>query len=130
MRIVVADGDPAVRAALCGLATQSLDARVVGDVAGAPALQREVEVLQPDLLIVAWRLIAPAADAVLAALRNVAPGLHIVVLGPRPDLREPALRAGADGFISNVDQPDVVLRVLRSHIAQQSNPSTEPGGTA
>ena len=50
--------------------------------------------------------------------------MRIVVLGLRPELRQAALVAGADGYISMVDAPDVVARVLES-CGEQRN---EPGG--
>ena len=49
----------------------------------------------------------------LATLRACSPGLRIVVIGLRPEMRPAALAAGADGFVSKVDAPDVVVGVLQ-----------------
>lgn len=97
------------------LASQALAMQVVGEAETWPALDAEVRVQRPDLVIVAWDL--PAADEVppLAALRSSVPDLRIVVLGLRPEQRRAALAAGADDFISTVDAPDVVVRVLQRH---------------
>jgi DNA-binding NarL/FixJ family response regulator len=130
MRTVVADGEPTVRGALRVLATQGLGIEVVGEADSGAALQHQVEAHRPDLVIVAWNLIAPPADAALQALRSSSSGLRIVVLGLRPETREAAMQAGADSYLSKVDPPEVVVRVLRSHLAQGSFESNEPGGVS
>jgi DNA-binding NarL/FixJ family response regulator len=135
MRAVVAESEPRVRGALCALATQGLGVSVVGEADTSQALRSLVEAQQPDLLIVAWNLVAAPADAApaeaaLARLRGVAEELRIVVLGPRPDGRTAAMRAGADSYLSKVDPPEVVLSVLRSHLEQRTVASNQPGGTS
>lgn len=130
MRAVVAESEPRVRGALCALATQGLGVRVVGEAGTSQALRRQVAEQKPDLVIVAWHLVAAPAGADFEALRSVAEGLRIVVLGARPDMREAAMRAGADSYLSKVDTPEVVLSVLRSHLERQSVGSNEPGGTS
>jgi two-component system, NarL family, nitrate/nitrite response regulator NarL len=114
MRTILADGEPSVRHALRLLLTQHLGVQVVGEVGGAGPLQRRVEEEQPDLLVVAWNLVADNAPAAFAALRRSSPGLHIVVLGLRPETQKAAVAAGADGFVSKVDPPEEVVRALRA----------------
>lgn len=122
MRTVLAEGEPTVRNALRALATQGLGMRVVAEADTALALESQVQLHRPDLVIVAWNLIFTRAESVFAALRNSSSGLRIVVLGPRPETRQIALTAGADGYICMVDAPDVVARVL------QSGEMNQPGG--
>ena len=129
MRAIVADREPTVRGALCALATQSLGVLSVGEAETAMALRHQVEAHKPDLVVVAWDLIAAPADAALASLRSLVQGLRIVVLGARPDMRDAAIGAGADSYLSKVDPPEVVLRVLRSHLEQTAREANEPGGT-
>jgi two-component system, NarL family, response regulator, fimbrial Z protein, FimZ len=129
-RAVIAESEPSVRGALCVLATQCLGVTVVGEAATRHALQAQVEQLEPDLVVVGWHLVATHAVAAFDALRRAAEELHIVVLGARPDLRSAAMSAGADGYLSKVDAPEVVLRVLRSHLEPKSHRSNEPGGTS
>ena len=78
------------------------------------ALQRQVQSLRPDLVIVAWTLVVTHAEAALEALRASSRGVRIVVLGLRPETRTEALAAGADAYISMVDAPDVVAGVLQT----------------
>lgn len=96
--------------------------QVVAEADTALALESQVQVHRPELVIVAWDLVVTHAESVFAALRSSSGGLRIVVLGPRPDMRQVALTAGADGYLCMVDAPDVVARVL------QSGEMNEPGG--
>lgn len=98
--------------------------QVVGDADTALALQQQVQLHKPDLVIVAWNLVVTDAKSVLAGLRGSSPGLRIVVLGLRPETRNVALKAGADGFVSKVDAPELVVGVLRGRREKKSLPET------
>ncbi len=113
-RAVLADRQPTLRHGMRLLATQALGMQVVGEAASWPELQHQVRDRRPDLLIVAWDLVAANEEPPLAALRHSSPDLRVVVLGLRPETRDAALSAGADRYISTVDAPDVVVRVLQS----------------
>jgi len=112
MRTVLAEGQATVRDALRILVTQGLGMQVVGEAKTLQTLQSQVRAHRPDLAIVDWDLLAQSAS-VLAGLRASSPGLRIVVVGLRPGMRPAALAAGADGFVSKVDAPDVVVGVLQ-----------------
>ena len=111
-RVVLAHGDPTVREALRDLTTQGLGMQVVGEAGDAATLRARVKNERPDLVIVAWKLVAPDAAGAVTELRAPLDGARIVVLGPRPDRRQAALDAGADAYISMVDAPDVVAGIL------------------
>jgi DNA-binding NarL/FixJ family response regulator len=113
MRTILAEGQPAVRHALRDLVTQGLGMRVVGEARTLQALQHQVLEQSPDLAIVDWDLLAQSASA-LAGLRASSPGLRVIVVGLRPEMRSAALAAGADGYVSKVDAPAVVVAVLQS----------------
>jgi DNA-binding NarL/FixJ family response regulator len=112
-RTILADGEPTVRGALRGLLTQGLGMQVVGEVQTTAALERQVRLKAPDLVIVAWDLIGAEAESAFTELRSSSSSLRIIVVGLRPDTRRAALKAGADAFISMVDAPQEVIRVLR-----------------
>jgi DNA-binding NarL/FixJ family response regulator len=112
-RTVLADGQPTVRDALRILVTQGIGMQVVDEAGTLQTLQRQVRTHRPDLAIVDWDLLAQSA-CVLAGLRACSPGLRIVVIGLRPEMRPAALAAGADGFFSKVDAPEVVVGVLQA----------------
>jgi DNA-binding NarL/FixJ family response regulator len=111
-RTILAEGQPTVRHALRDLVTQGLGMQVVGEARTLQTLQHQVRTQRPDLAIVDWDLLAQSAS-VLAGLRASSPGLRIIVMGLRPEMRTAALAAGADGFVSKVDAPDVVVGVLQ-----------------
>jgi two-component system, NarL family, response regulator NreC len=113
MHTVLAESEPRVRDALRILVTQGLGMQVVDEAGTLQTLQRQVRAHRPDLAIVDWDLLARSAS-VLAGLRACSPGLLIVVIGLRPEMRHAALTAGADGFFSKVDAPEVVVSVLRA----------------
>jgi DNA-binding NarL/FixJ family response regulator len=112
MRTVLAEGQPAVRDALRDLVKHGLGMQVVGEAMTLQTLQRQVQAHRPDLAIVDWDLLAQSAS-VLAGLRACSQGLRVVVIGLRPEMRPAALAAGADGFFSKVDAPDIVVGVLQ-----------------
>jgi DNA-binding NarL/FixJ family response regulator len=118
-RAVLAHSDPTVREALRDLTMQGLGMEVVGEAGDQATLREQVGALRPDLVIVAWRLVAADAPSALRDLRDAHDEARVVVLGPRPDKRQAALAAGADAFISMVDAPDVVAAALKTQ---------EPGG--
>ena len=137
MRAVLADREPTVRSALRALTTQGLGMQVIGEAGDEAALHHQVQALRPNLVIVAWDLVHDHAEAALAALRGSSEGLRVVVLGLRPETRRQALSAGADAYISMVDAPDVVTRVLQacprpaaSDDTRPDEKSHEPGGSS
>jgi DNA-binding NarL/FixJ family response regulator len=110
---VLADGQARVRDALRILVTQGLGMQVAGEAGTLQALRRQLQVHRADLAIVDWDLLTRTASA-LASLRADSPDLRIVVVGLRPDMRTAALAAGADGFVSKMDAPDALVRVLQA----------------
>jgi DNA-binding NarL/FixJ family response regulator len=135
MRAILAEREPTVRSALRALTTQGLGMQVIGEARDEAALHRQVRSLRPDLVIVAWDLVEDHAETTLAALRGSSESLCVVVLGLRPETRPQALTAGADAYISMVDAPDVVTRVLQacprpagSDRTWTDEETNEPGG--
>jgi DNA-binding NarL/FixJ family response regulator len=118
-RAILAHADPTVREALRDLIVQGLGMEVVGEAGDQAMLRDQVRSLRPELIIVAWKLLAGDAAATLSDLRGAHDEARVVVLGPRPDRRQAALAAGADAYISMVDAPDVVAAALKTQ---------EPGG--
>ncbi len=125
VRVVVADRDQPVRDALRALLVQDLGMKVVGEADNAATLKSQVQEHKPDLVVVAWNLVASRAPAVLAGLR-VCPALRIVVVGLRPETRRIALAAGADGFACKVDPPDRLIRVLTMAAEESGLGHSEP----
>ncbi len=114
MRVLLADRDMAVRAALRLLLTHALGLEVAGEVADVAGLPPLVRAVQPDVLLLDWRLCPGGAASLLPALRALRPGLRIVVLDGHAAVGPGVLAAGAAAFICKADAPEQALRTLRA----------------
>lgn len=109
MRVVIADDDPAFRAAL-RLVLEAEDAEVVGEARdGSEALQLAAA-LRPDVLLIDYQM--PVLDGVAAAqiLSRRWPEVCIVFLSGTadPDARARAFSAGASAFLDKAELSSVV----------------------
>jgi DNA-binding NarL/FixJ family response regulator len=122
MRVFLADDQAKVRSALRLLLEYEPGWRVVGEAAEANSLLSQVEVTQPDLMLLDWELPGPSVtnaspgsgSRLLSALRAHCPHLRVIVLSGRPEARQAALAAGADAFVSKGDPPEQLLTTLRA----------------
>ena len=112
MRILLADGRPKVRFALRVLLERQPGLEVVGEASDACQLLTQVGEISPDLVLLGWELPGLAAPESLSSMRDVCPGLSVIAMSGRPEARQVALAAGADGFVSKVDPPDRLLAAV------------------
>ena len=120
MRVVLADTQPDVRAAVRMLVTHVLGMQVVGEVTAAADLWTQLQAARSDLLLLEWDLLGAGAGAALARLHAVYPDLRVIVLSCQPEVRRHALAAGADAFVSKADSPEQMLKTLRAARARGS----------
>jgi two-component system, NarL family, invasion response regulator UvrY len=115
MKILLADPHPEVQSAL------KLVLNRIPQVTGLNEADSLVQLLSrcaqscPDLILFDRDLVSPSrahphalADLVIV-LRRLCPCSKVVVMSSRFEAEEEALAAGANGFISKTDPPDVVL---------------------
>jgi DNA-binding NarL/FixJ family response regulator len=114
MRVLVADDDARVCAALRLVVDEMPGLQVVGELRSARDLVRQVARCRPDVLFLDWDQPALEHGAVLPALRARCPGLQVVTLGNDPTARRAALLAGADYFVAKTDPPDDLLACLHA----------------
>jgi len=112
MRILLADHQARVRFALRALLDQQPGLTVVGEAGEAAETLSQVTALQPDVVLLDWDLRGSVLD-LLSAMHSVCPGLRVIALSARPELRQAILSAGADAFISKTDPPERVLAAIR-----------------
>ncbi len=105
MRVLIIDDQPQVCSAVRLLLNQEPGVTVVGETAEAGDLLAQVEAIRPDLVLLDWEL-PDRGGALVAELRAVRPGLVVVALSSRPEVRQAALAAGADAFVSKGDPPE------------------------
>ena len=112
MRILIAEDEPEVQAALHILLKHQPAIEVVGEVATLPELAEQIEIHQPDRLILDWGVVA-STPTVLSGWRARHPQLAVIVISGRSDVRQAALDAGADAFVSKNDPPERLLAAVR-----------------
>lgn len=111
VRVLVADDDARVRAAVVQTISLEADLALVADAADALALAEStdpavalVDVLLPD---------ATAGLALVAALGR-RPGCAVVAMSVRSGLRQAALAAGAVAFAEKASGIDAILEAVRA----------------
>lgn len=116
MRVLLADGKPALRSAMRLLLEQEADVNIVAEVADAESLAAAMAQLHPDLVLLDWELPGlqggNMAAGVFSALNACCPNVRIIVLSGRPEAGPPALAAGASSFVSKADPPERLLAAL------------------
>jgi DNA-binding NarL/FixJ family response regulator len=86
---------------------------VIGLAIRSEGLAAQVRALLPDVVLLDWNLVTQPEAEMLSDLRSLAPGLKIVALHVRPELKQAAESAGADVFISKDTPPDELIMFLR-----------------
>lgn len=120
MRVVVADDQTEVRLAL-RLLLESQQMRVVGEAAGMKELFTQVWGQLPDLLLLDWELPhSLSQQELISSLRLLSPHMRVVALSSHMEARQPALKAGADLFISKGSPPNKLIRALQSCTAARA----------
>ena len=127
MRIMVADHQSKVRFALRTLLARRPGLEVVGEADTVEGLLAGVGATQPDLLLLHWRLDEEMSE-LLSTLKQVCPGLRVIVLSVRQEARKPALAAGAEAFVCKMDPPDKLLAVIEGIQARHGKGAGEQCG--
>ncbi len=111
-RIVIADASAQARAALRLVLEQSAEPSSITETQTCDECLAALAHPPADILLVDWHL--PCADVweFLRIVREVHPGVYVLVLSARPEDLDGALRAGADVFVSKVDAPDKLMSYL------------------
>jgi DNA-binding NarL/FixJ family response regulator len=121
MRILLADDQPDVRAALCLLLEQESGWRVVSEVSASENVLAFVEKTHPDLILLDWELSGMRGPEIVKTLRRLAPQTQIVALSSHSEARHASLDAGADAFISKGSPPETVLTALRTLMTEKAS---------
>lgn len=112
-RVVVADDDPRVLAALCELLDASPHLEVVAAAASAREAEEACREHDPDAVVLDVHMPGGGLEAA-RRVRQSFPGVRIVVLTAHdtPAVRAAAAAAGADAFVGKAAAGDVVAAVL------------------
>ena len=112
MRILLADDESNVRYGLRVLLEERPAFEVVGEAVDAEDLLAQIEAACPDLVLLSWGLPGLAGADQLPVLRSVCDSLYVIVLSGRPEVRQAALDAGVNAFISKVESPERLLAAI------------------
>ncbi len=118
MRILVADGDVRVRSALHVLLLQEPGPVVVAECPDLDSLVEQLRAFEPHLVLLDWDLPGRPAPALLSGRRPLAAHVKLIVMGRRPEARQPALASGADDFVYKGDPPETLLAACRRMLNQ------------
>lgn len=129
-RLFVAVAQPLLALGIIETISESADFDPIGSTCIAEEVAPLVEELEPELLLIADRLVMHPASSIEAVKRRT-PDVGVVVLGPSSEraLVRSALEEGAVGYIVNVVQPDELEPALRGVVAARSFKAVgvEPG---
>ncbi len=115
MRLFIADGNSSVRLALQMYLQQEPGMYVTGMATEADGLPAQLEASRPDVLLMDSFLPGSSMQGLLADIRGLeTPPKKIVVLSIKPEVKGPALAAGADAFISKNAPPEEMLKLILS----------------
>ena len=114
MRIFIADGNSSVRLAIQMYLQQEPGMYVTGMASEAEGLPAQVEASRPDVLLMDSFLPGASMQDLVTDIRGLQTPPKIIVLSIKPEVKELAISAGADAFISKNALPEEMLELIRS----------------
>ena len=113
LRVAVAHGSPAVRAALRACLDDQTGITVIGEAASADEAVHVAAWLHPDVVVIDVGLPGPGCVAATRRARAVSGAAVLVLCGDEPDPRVlAALRAGAAAVMRTDSAPSDLIRAL------------------
>jgi DNA-binding NarL/FixJ family response regulator len=116
IRLVLADDHPVVRAGIKSMLEKVPDIRVVGEASEGSAIERVVEQVAPDILVLDVNMPALNPVAVTRALKTHYPALGILILTAYDDEEYilGLLAAGATGYVLKDEALDTLVAAIRA----------------
>ncbi len=112
-RILLADDNPDLRSALRLMLETRLNAPIVLEAADQARMIDLCIEHRPDCLILDWELPGLGDRTCLMGLRDLLPGLKIIVTSAWPEAAAAAEAAQADAFVSKIDPPAEILNAIQ-----------------
>src|SRR5512136_222236 len=98
LNILIGDAQPRVRFGLRLLLEQQPGWRVTGEAEDVQALIDQIHCGCPDLVLLDGELPGMPAEELITLIRQTCPCLRVIFMSGKDELRQMALRAGADVF--------------------------------
>jgi DNA-binding NarL/FixJ family response regulator len=115
MRIILADNHEQPRWALKTLLDEQPEFELIGDVEDSQGLLALAKKELPDLVLVDYELLGTDIEDLLTRLHGLVPKPAVVVMSSDFEDSRKLLKAGADAFVSKVDQADWLLEILNKY---------------
>jgi two-component system KDP operon response regulator KdpE len=115
-RILIADADALLRAALGLVLQKKLGVTEIVEVTDPDQLETSLEEGQPDAIVLDYNLPGLAEAGGLARYRPLMPA-PVIALSIRTEDGPSALAAGADDFIYKSFAPEQVLAIIKKYVA-------------
>jgi DNA-binding NarL/FixJ family response regulator len=113
INICIADGQARVRYGLRILLEQQPGWQIAGEAANALELLTILDRSSPDLLLIDWQLPGLSPRELLNLLHLAYPHLFVISLSGQSELRQAALAAGADLFVSKTEPPGKLISLIQ-----------------
>jgi len=118
MRLIFADHHPQTDWAIQQLFEEESEIDLVGLVADAQSLLALAEKQPVDLILIDRELPGFPIEEMITRLHALEPSPIVVVMSKESEYSRKLLKAGADAFISKVEQPDWLLDTLKKYARQ------------
>jgi len=110
--VLIAACLPATRNALKIFVNEQPGFGVVAEAGDSHELFKKIEITSPDIVLLDWELLDRATPILIKAMRALDQKQLVIVLSPDTDHQQPALEAGADGFVDIGNPPKELLLTI------------------
>src|SRR5574341_994497 len=116
IRVLLADHNPILRAALRGELEQTTDVIAVKEAGTGKEALQQIEALLPDVAVLEYHLPEMSGTEVATAIRNKRLPTRVLALGKPTTLGEilPMLQAGALGYVLRNEEPESIVTAIRA----------------
>lgn len=115
LRVIVAEGNPLLRAGICRMVERGSQMRIVGEAASADQLQREIGQLHPDVIVLSAALVNGDLTGLLGEVRSSSPSSAVLAISEgAPGTEAEMLLAGVNGVVPSAVDEEGFARAVRA----------------